>query len=629
MKEPPLPSDEESRLADLASYEVLDTEPEEGFDALVRLASFVTQRPVALVSFVDSDRQWFKARVGLETSQTPRDVSFCGHAILGDGLFVVTDAAKHPDFCDNPLVLGEPKVVFYAGAPLRSENGHRLGTLCVIDHKPGELSYEQAQALKDVATQVVALLEMRKQGRVLRDANRELQTQCHARSHFISNLSHEIRTPLNAISGALQLSLLKPWPEAERRLLDVAHTSSNTVIELVNNILDLSKLEAGKLKVHPTAVSSDEITREVVAMFGGRAELASVALSLELPSHPPPAVLIDSLRLKQVLMNLIGNALKFTDEGGSVRVTHQVESRAGGRACLLSWRIADSGIGMDKRSLARLGRPFQQAGPDITHKFGGTGLGVSIVREILGQMRGRLHYESVLGRGTTATVQIEVDVVGRAAPEPAFEVEARQPLSILVVDHIPTNRFILCNMLRGWGYLPTEADSGRRALELIDECSPDLMLIDLQMPDFGEFEVWYKSKGERERLRTIALLGGAADHDCDTCMRAEFDGYLLKPIDKLRLESTIEEVRTKDSTPGGRPCSRPPSIRRGLAGPFSNQPHSTVSTCDGRACSSEGLAQRDGDPESAYRCVGTVAGIAGESEEDVPEVSVRRLSVTE
>lgn len=163
MLEPPFPTNEHERLMEILDYEILDTLPEISFDDLVKVASIVCKTPISLISLVDSDRQWFKARIGLEVHELPRDISFCGHTINQLDVFIVNDSDKDVRFADNPIVTGEPFVKFYAGAPLISSQGNAIGTICVIDQVPRELNQEQVTILQLLAKQVVQVMELRKQ----------------------------------------------------------------------------------------------------------------------------------------------------------------------------------------------------------------------------------------------------------------------------------------------------------------------------------------------------------------------------------------------------------------------------------------------------------------------------------
>lgn len=175
------PREEAARIEDLRSYEVLDTPPEPGLDDITLLASYICQAPIALISLIDTDRQWFKARVGMDLTQTPRDVAFCAHAILQPDLFIVPDAWADQRFADNPLVTGEPRIRFYAGVPLINADGHALGTLCAIDRVPRTLTSDQAAALAALSRQVMALLEHRRTSAErdrLREVRRDLCPEC-------------------------------------------------------------------------------------------------------------------------------------------------------------------------------------------------------------------------------------------------------------------------------------------------------------------------------------------------------------------------------------------------------------------------------------------------------------------
>ncbi len=177
VKRPGTPPDEKARLRSLASYEILDTATEAQFDAITRLVAIALDAPIALVSLIDRDRQWFKSRYGLDADQTGRDISFCGHAVEAHATLVVADATADPRFSDNPLVSGDPRIRFYAGVPLESPDGHMLGTLCAIDRKPRDLTPTQRETLELLATQVMALLELRRVGRELRDERQKLAVQ--------------------------------------------------------------------------------------------------------------------------------------------------------------------------------------------------------------------------------------------------------------------------------------------------------------------------------------------------------------------------------------------------------------------------------------------------------------------
>lgn len=236
----PQPPDELARIEALQAYAILDTPREQAYDDIVALASAICRTPIALVSLVDRDRQWFKAQVGVEAAQTPREHALCAHALLRpDEVMVVNDARADPRFRDNPLVTGQPHIRFYAGAPLITPAGHALGTICVIDRAPRELTAPMVQALRALSRQVVAQLELRRALFAAESAGR-------AKSAFLQNIGHEVRTPLNGVMGMLELLQATPLDAEQAEYVAIARGAAQTLLQTVQGVLDYSRLEAEK-----------------------------------------------------------------------------------------------------------------------------------------------------------------------------------------------------------------------------------------------------------------------------------------------------------------------------------------------------------------------------------------------
>jgi GAF domain-containing protein len=249
MLPPSEPAEEAARLADLEACRILDTAPEAGFDDLVRVAAQLAGTPTALISLVDRERQWFKARLGLEATETPRDISFCGHVVAGDRTLVVPDALRDDRFADNPLVLSGPRIRFYAGAPVHSAAGRVLGTLCVIDTRPRRPGSGRIQLLEALARQAASLLDLRR--RVL------------VQDEFINTMSHELRTPLTTVRGSLGLlrsGALGALREETLDLLEIAGKGADRLAEVADD--GLRRLEADLVPTrsspHPSADPSDD-----------------------------------------------------------------------------------------------------------------------------------------------------------------------------------------------------------------------------------------------------------------------------------------------------------------------------------------------------------------------------------
>lgn len=394
-----LPANEQERLAALRTYAVLDTAPEAAFDDLTKVASYICDTPISVISLIDRDRQWFKSEVGLGVRETPRDQAFCAHAILQEGVFVVPDASVDTRFAGNPLVKADPNIRFYAGAPLVTPDGYALGTLCVIDRVPRTLTAEQMEALRALSRQAVAQLEMRRNLAELHVAYTRLHEVDALKGEFVSMVSHELRSPLTSIRGGLQLVLSETGTTLDadaRALLLGALNSSERLIRITNDILDMSKLEAGRVELQKSACRVDQLVTtacEAVAHLPhgeGRVRHRVAADAGEL--------FVDGARIVQAVVNLLANGLKFTPPPGLVHV----ETRRHDTTVEIA--VRDEGPGITPEDLVRLFQPFQQLAS--ARKVGGTGLGLVISRAIVEQHGGQLSVVSSVGEGTTFTISL-------------------------------------------------------------------------------------------------------------------------------------------------------------------------------------------------------------------------------
>jgi len=409
----PHPPNEAERLAALRSYDLLDTDAESAFDDLVALAAHVCGVPISLVSLIDTDRQWFKAHLGLDVRQTPRDQAFCAYAILSDDLLIVPDATRDERFAGNPLVTADPDIRFYAGAPLTTPDGYRLGTLCVIDRVPRMLTPDQQAALAALGRQTVAQLELRRNLKNLRAAYERLQGLDRLKSEFVSTVSHELRTPLTSIRGGLQLVLAddEAVRGEYRDLLCAALHSSERLIRITNDILDLSKLQSGHLALVRSRCAVNSLiataSETVGHLLDGHARVRQTPADVEI------LIDVDPGRIVQALVNLLSNALKFSPP------TKAVTIGAVARDGMVEITVSDEGPGIDADGLAKLFQPFQQL-TAAANTSGGTGLGLVITKGIIEQHGGSVTVSSQLGIGTTFIVTVPVDkTLSRGLEDPA------------------------------------------------------------------------------------------------------------------------------------------------------------------------------------------------------------------
>lgn len=348
---PPTPPDEADRLRVLHELDVLDTPPEADYDDVVALASRICGVPMSLVSLIDAERQWFKARIGVDASETSRDVSFCAHAILGRDLMVVPDATIDARFANHPAVTNNPGVRFYAGAPLVTSDGYAMGTLCVVDAAPRRLSLAQLQALRALARQVTAQLELRRYGAVLARDNARLHLLERHLDRFAA-LAGQLREPLTALRSMLAGQPC-PYGAIMPHAVPFGH--------LVDELLHLAgPSPAGAL--HLRDVDLGTLTQRAVEAVRPIADAKNIPVLTRLDRLMP--VHADPVRLEQALGHLLFNAIKYAPEGGRVEVATALEAGP-------SIRVHDRDLAVGERpSLfshfydGAMGRPPGEAGPD-------------------------------------------------------------------------------------------------------------------------------------------------------------------------------------------------------------------------------------------------------------------------
>ena len=509
IEEPVIPPNEAERLTALHALKMLDTPAEERFDRITRIAKRHFGIPIALVSLVDADRQWFKSRQGLDATETPRSVSFCGHAILGEDIFHIPDAFKDFRFADNPLVTGTPHIRFYAGAPLHAPSGERVGALCVMGSQPHALSAEGLAVLRDLADcaegelervelhraqlqtrtaeeRLRAVIETALDGIVTIDShglvhsfnsaasrmfgyaaadvigrsfNMLMPASYHRandnflgsqdrkvrsfrsdvsglrsdgstfpmdlavsemaingermytgivhditerkkierlKSEFVATVSHELRTPLTSIRGALSLLLGKhsiALPAKALHLVEMANRNSERLTLLINDLLDLEKIESGSLDFDFKMLDLASLTQQALAASDGYAHQYGVRLRLGEVSKAA-AIWGDEHRLLQVFANLLSNSIKYSPRDGEVVVS------VSQRNAYYRVSVLDHGRGVPAEFRSRMFQRFAQADSSDTREKGGTGLGLNVAKAIIERHGGAIDYVSEVGVGT-------------------------------------------------------------------------------------------------------------------------------------------------------------------------------------------------------------------------------------
>jgi PAS domain S-box-containing protein len=656
MREPGPPENESQRLAALSRYEILDTYPELQYDEIVKLAAFICGTPIALISFVDEHRQWFKARVGLDATETPKGISFCGHVVEQGAMLVIGDPLLDERFVDNPLVVGEPKIRFYAGAPLLTVDGFTLGSLCVIDHQPRQLGGEQLEMLDALSRVVIRQLDTARiqvarlqaeaeakaarrlherffevsldmlciagfdgyfkqlnpawtktlgwtveelcakpfidfvhpddrartiaesaalgggdhmtvnfinryasksgeyrwiewtsapdtHNRVLLAAARDItatklhereliearqaaETANHSKSDFLAKMSHELRTPLNSVIGFTNLLRRNDKGKLDGKelmYLDRIARNGLHLLSLINDLLDLSKIEAGHAELELEPVDLARLCSAVYDEMEGLISSAGNTLVVCVPEGLAP-IQADARRLKQVLINLVGNANKFSRDGDielRVRTDREESSRA------LRIDVVDNGIGIPASQLELVFEAFRQGSEGGARTHGGTGLGLAISRS-LAQLHGfELGVSSIEGQGATFYLKLDPsapcpkhrppDHQARAsmsseisAPQVSGPQVSGPQRTVLLIEDDSDARELASKAIEQLGARVVTADTGESGFVIAQAINPDLIVLDLGLPDIPGREI-VRRLSVVPRLRSIPVVIFSAD----------------------------------------------------------------------------------------------------------------------
>jgi CheY-like chemotaxis protein len=384
-------------------------------------------------------------------------------------------------------------------------------------------------------------------------AKEEADKASRAKSDFVSRMSHELRTPLNAILGFAQLLEMDNLPEHQKTPVQQINRAGKHLLELINQVLDIAKIEAGKLEVEMLSINLPQLLNDTAAISQERIQNKGLTFNINLDAHLPQYVMGDPTRLRQVLINLIGNAIKFTDAGSitlnAIALTNQT----------IRFEVIDTGIGMSEQAQARLFKAFVQADDSITRKYGGTGLGLMLCKEIVEALGGQISVVSEVGKGSCFWFELPLPPaesqtqVPQLSAAPAQETTLSAPSAsailegkrLLLVEDNPVNQMVASKLLQKLGTTPDIANNGQEALDKLKLASYDLVLLDLEMPVMDGYTTICKIREEegycddyRHQL-VIAMSANALNEDKQRAFALGVDDYLTKPVNFVLLQSTL------------------------------------------------------------------------------------------
>lgn len=436
---------------------------------------------------------------------------------------------------------------------------------------------ERSNELEKTATQLRSAQDKLKLAKDAAEAAND------AKSSFLARMSHEIRTPIAAVLGFTELLLrgLIPDHNEQKHHLQTIHSNGKHLLHLLNEILDLSKIEADQVEIESVICSPAGLLGDIVASLRSQALAKSIGLELEIQDALPDCILSDPTRIRQILTNLIGNAIKFTNEGGvTVQVSCRMESRDQGD---LTITVRDTGIGMSMEQMQRIFEPFTQADTSTTRKYGGTGLGLSISKGLAERLGGNLELQSKVGVGST--IQFELPIItpteftlltADQAQEAAFHSQTQvfkqiklPNVHVLVVDDQPTNRDLLHLLLTDAGAIVSTANDGEEAIQFVlrSDRAPDVILLDMQMPNIDGYTAAATLRRKGFQRPIIAMTANAMSGDDQKCKMAGCSDYLPKPLDLNDLLEMVQASIADSDTSSELSCSVDQRTAQTIAGP--------------------------------------------------------------
>ncbi|MBO6199731.1 MAG: response regulator [Psychrobacter sp.] len=580
----PVAAEDAERISKLRKYQVLNNNEEPAFARLTELAKLFFNMPVVAITFMDEETQYLKSLLGLDgICTTSRKVAICNYTVLSDEVLVLPDLTEDSRFSQNPLVTEAPYLRFYAGAPIiMHEDGktYRLGSLCLMDMQAHhDFTEKDADILAQFAAMAADALKLQDQQRHAKHAN-------EMKSEFLANMSHEIRTPMNGIIGMVEMLAETKLSAEQQEYVDNIKVSNEHLLAIINGILDLSKVESGKMTIDSIPMNISSLCNEVVSLFAVKARQRGLTLDYHYTEALSPYIKGDPVRIKQIMVNLVNNAIKFTREGGRVTIdvkhmeNNPCEDKYGNHKSICSHElqveqashyntddsgsvnhqdmtlcieVTDTGVGIKPESLEAIFDAYDQANKSTHRLYGGTGLGLSVCKSLVELMGGYIEVDSAVGIGTTFTVLLPLPPIDEAhyeswqdsndfgMTEPSHELIGH----ILLVEDDSVNAMIAKKALNNSGHTVTHVTDGQQAIEVfaLNPEQYDVILMDHHMPIMDGVQATIKLHelyDPQALPPIIALTANAMDGERKKYLDVGMQDYCTKPFKQEQLNALVQ-----------------------------------------------------------------------------------------